>query len=389
MDAKYKQWTLEEEQFSKRKDKHYFNISFGYEFESNELSFSNDFQPVPASLRKSEITPIIDIYEDRLAKSNKDLLYDVRDFIDNLDKRTSYYELETSDYTVSLNVEILEEDQLFNDAEFIVTYAIPEKIHHDDFFSTFFDKFYTACKDLSKVFKSFHESNILNKDFPYKEIYKHSELPYYLLAYDKDIPIIKTHFTPQVTIGVDIQEAFDLLNIMYKFKDYIENFDVCVIYEKCRDLCNVVMKNYPRWKKMRDYLFLFFYSYLTRRCRREHIFLFRNIFSDLWLKYIGQVGRDVLYDLLQKFEKEINDSEVTSFLRYFEKVHYTKDSPRKRKYNQYLETSTVLDYDNRFFIEFRGLLELWLELSRTKKFTIHKFIHSKKLRQIFLSEFTN
>ena len=142
---------------------------------------------------------------------------------------------------------------------------------------------------------------------------------------------------------------------------------------------------------MKNYLFIFFYSFLTRKCRRKNILLLRNIFSELWPKYLGTTGRDILYHLLKKFEQSIKSPEMTSFLSYFENTHLKSYSPKNRKYKQYLQTSTVLDYDDRFFIEFRGLNALLLQMfdmkyKKFKMFSIYNFKHCRNIRSFFLDE---
>lgn len=118
---------------------------------------------------------------------------------------------------------------------------------------------------------------------------------------------------------------------------------------------------------LKDYLFLFLYSYYTRTERKNNmLFLFRFLFSRIWPKWIGDKGRAKIWDHLQKKE-DINNDDL---IEYFAKVHLSENSQKTRKQLQQMQgmdDSTYFDDFPIVHFEYRGFRRLLKEHSIKSK----------------------
>lgn len=357
-----------------------FHLSFGYEFETSELSFTNNFEKVPERIRKYRLDKRTTLYEDKLT-ANEHLMTKIESFQHK--KLPHVYDLETSDYTLSIPSTIIQDENFFNDAEFVVTYSEIVPATTTEIMHLFYKQLRRACKQLSRAFQDFYPSTILNKDFPYRDIYKHLHHPYYLLCCDNDVELMDIDFTPQCTIGVEFEKAKDLLDVLYQLW-YWETGEECPIYSRADEICSWIL-NEEDGKLLRDYLFLFAYSFLSRRHRKKRrVFLFRNLFSELWKEYLKQ---EEVYTLNERFKKYfINHPEKNNLIRfykYFLQVHDLTQRLTSPMKLQYLTQTTLIDEEGRFFIEYRGLSQLLSSYMEEDYFTIHSFLADKKIKRLF------
>lgn len=347
-------------------------LSFGYEFETDDLSFSNSFQDPTHHIHKCRLDKRTHVYEDRLSVLGEER---VHDFCVRQQRGNNNYELQTSDYVVDIDRSLLRVDKLFNDAEFIVTHPEITPTRPQDVAVVFFKQFRKACRHLRKVFTAFHPSTIENKDFPYRDIFKHGVKPFYLLSHNQDQMLEDVVFVPQCTIGVQMDKAKVLLDSLYQFW-YWETGEECPIYARSTDACeNILHPSDP--KKLHDYFFLFAYSYMSRRHRKKRrVFLFRNLFSEICREYLKDKEIRLLDERFRVHLHNHPQSAYHRFYDYFQKTHLfsTARSTRTREQIQRLAETTLIFEEGRFFIEYRGLNNLIKPYLPDNQFTIRSFM---------------
>lgn len=371
----------------------FFNLSFGIEYESSYLSIT-DFVKRSTLLEKYKINENVQCYGDLLTR-DINTRSAIRNFKKTLNQQNFF--LNTDLFTLNLKKNILLEDEAFNNAEFTITYKIPIQINKENVYNFILDNFNECNKSLETILDNFNEPLLIhNKEFPYKLIYKYHDKKNSIFIYllNETFHDLKDiFFVPQITIGVEIEKAKELLDILYNLY-YYESGNICRDYQECDYLTNEIIKDYPEWKIMKNYLFLFLYSYLTKNDRKNKMFLFRNLFSVIHKDILGDIGLDVLNQLIIKFCKSSKYKKKNKLLEYFNIVHYDTEQYEiiELKRLQNMNYSTIISEPNRFFIEIRGFNNIFMdimeELNKNIHFTINNFKKNKnEFNEYFLQIF--
>lgn len=374
-------------------DYSFFYLSFGIEYESSYLSIT-DFTKRSTLLEKYKINDEIQCYGDLLTRNVHTRLA-IRNFRQTLNQQK--YFLNTDFFTLKLKKNILLEDEAFNNAEFTITHKIPTKINKENVYNFILDNFNECNKSLETILDNFNEPLLIhNKEFPYKLIYKYhdNKNSFFIYLLNETFHDLKDiFFVPQITIGVEIEKAKELLDILYNLY-YYESGNICQDYQESEYLTNEIMKEYPEWKIMKNYLFLFIYSYLTKNDRKNKMFLFRNLFSKINKEILGDIGLDVLNELIIKFCKYSKYKKKNKLLEYFSLVHFDTERYEiiELKRLQNMNYSTIISEPNRFFIEIRGFNNIFMdimeELNKNIHFTINNFKKNKnEFNEYFLKIF--
>lgn len=366
-------WDIIEENYRDTIDFNFFELSIGIEFETTDLSFTKNFGRVSTLLEKhSFMDPKYQIYGDSLTKDQS-----IRNRIKKFRKQSiaDPYLLKFGQEEIGIQKNVLCPDELFNDAEIIITYPEPIKINHNKVFHYIFSQFCNFTHDLEIFLQSFSGPfTIKNKDFPYDYVYQYEN--FYLLQIGKE-NLEQIHFVPQITIGVEIDKATKFLDILYELW-YFESGQICPILTKTQYVVEQVFIDYQDWNKMKNYFFLFSYSYFTRQQRKSQMFLFRNLFSVLGHAYLGDHGVEILSGLIHQCTKRLKDEDMQDLYSYFLRVH--EIIPHKYpslKHLQYMQYSTTFTSTERFFIEIRGfnniILDIFELMGDKKMFSIKNF----------------
>lgn len=383
----FQEWEYYERNF---KHESYFYISFGMEIEAENLSLlvQNTTQTAQ-KIKKYNLHEGELIYADKLAPS-KYLKKSITEFYQHIqdEKVKGFYKLNFDSSSLFLPVRQLMLPNFFNNAEIIITdNHYPQQIQPHNLCRYFHKKLRHSIQHLRKIWKDFEKPRkISNQPFPYVNIYKHSSFSYYLLSY-KDIPLKDVYFTPQCTFGIQISKAREFLDFIYDFYlHHTSSTTICKIYKECKNISDKIMIQREHWKVMKDYLFLFLYSYKTRDKRKIYPFLFRMLFSNIWEWYLGELGRDILFQLVQKG----NDDK--DFILYFKQVHNLEKTGKHPEELENMEESTLIIDSDRFFIEFRGLdfvLEKILDnIGNDNNVSVSNFLENEqKITEIFCNHF--
>ena len=375
-------WDIIEDNYRDSTDFRFFELSIGIEFETTDLSFTKNFERVLTLLEKHTfMDPKYQIYGDSLTKDQS-----IRKKIQKFKKQSSVdpYVLKFGQEQIEIQENVLSPNEIFNDAEIIITYPDPRKIIHNQVFHYIFSQFCNFTNDLEFFLQSFSGPfAIKNKDFPYDYVYQYEN--FYLLKIGH-LTLEQINFVPQITIGVELDKATKFLDILYELW-YFESGQICPILTKTQYIVERVFMNHSNWEKMKNYFFLFSYSYFTRQNRKSQMFLFRNLFSVLGQAYLGDHGIEILFGLLDK--QKSYDDDIRNLYFYFKRVH--KMIPHhypSLKHLQYMQYSTTFTSTDRFFIEIRGfnniILDIFELMGEKKMFSIQNFRqHSEEFEIIF------
>lgn len=179
-----------------------------------------------------------------------------------------------------------------------------------------------------------------------------------ILFYKGFEDIYQWKFRPQVTFGINYRHLPRFLLYFFHNVDPRPNQFMrqsVDFFESCRSLTNPLY---------RGYLFLFYYSFVTgqpKQGKLQRRFLFRFLFSQVWEAWIGERGREILWEYLN----ETRNGEEDLFVQYFAQIHISKTTQQQHNPNLYRRRRQALQdmddstlFDRRFpevFVEYRGL----------------------------------
>jgi hypothetical protein len=348
-------------------------ISIGFEAETQCLSivhFNNSFND---KFWIETLSDKVMIYPDVLTETYEFNVKKIQPFLENIEKYTF-------DYLCISEYKILKKDMkhLFNNAEFIVTYSEPEEINNDNLIEFIIQKLKIAVEEIKSMIQKF---NLIQKpeissdltqifsrrvQFPYHSMAGSDEFDKLLLFFSQDPKKIgKFRFVFQCTLGIPILESINVMINLYSVakkhkviprnKNHLKD-----ILDIVNNIMFVGMFKEERKNFIRNYLFLFKYSYYSRFERKTG--------SEFVIRHSFALELSSFITLAEKREIENSISNIhhlKDLLDYFHYVHFNSQEDRSQllKYQDISDVGLPKLFDGTtILIEFRLLNSILLNL---------------------------
>jgi hypothetical protein len=304
-------------------------ISIGFELQTNEMSVAYEFLKPTESLPiffhpeqfvmgklQTHKSPMISLYGDSLSQPED--FKNATQFIKFLRDRYSSILLNDS-YQIIVNSKI---NNMFNDAEFIVTYSKPTNVDIKDLFKYMKKKSRDAIQIIIEYISS-HSTFIpiqtikaktkgtgrikAQKNFPFQNFYRLSGEDQTHILFTRDGKKLDlTSFYFQTTLGVDLENVWD---VMLSLSNMILDTPTIIKSEKqkvmkLKEIDTELDIHFPenRLKKnklSRTLYLLFVYSFLQKKgTRKEYPFIIRHHFVEL-LKLLNKDQYDLFNTWLE------------------------------------------------------------------------------------------
>uniref|UniRef100_A0A6C0K6K9 Uncharacterized protein n=1 Tax=viral metagenome TaxID=1070528 RepID=A0A6C0K6K9_9ZZZZ len=201
---------------------------------------------------------------------------------------------------------------MLNNCEFIVTYRQPQLVSISELEKFIYTKFIEANKDIIKVLKEkFVRAKMQSQEVNFftDRVLYHPQQRMGLFSKKE-----KNHmwFTPQCSIGLSVDYLKPVMNEYYRL---IGKSNRCYSHS---EYVTRFISLFASWDKtLRDYFFFFYYSYLTRHCRKAKLLFLRVKFRQAWYYWIGP-------QRLEQLKQIVGDSRYifsSIFRKYFDDVH--------------------------------------------------------------------
>lgn len=303
-------------------------ISIGFEAQTQHISVNrvqsrqildND------EFWSQSLTKFVNIYPDVLTTDYYLAQQKITPFLRQINKE-NFDQLKINELTISKD----KIKSLFNDAEFVVTFANSKNIT-TDLFEYMIEKFKSCIKLIKSMISKFNEIEEINISsdtiqlfnrrikFPYKYITSSKKFKNLKLFFiENPNSIGDCRFVFQCTLGIPILESMNIMiylmdiAVKNKVRSKKDNFDNIV------EMVNIIMERgdfkTDRQDFLKNYLFLFFYSYLTKNIRKSKAeFVIRHSFT-------REMSCNLTLAEKRKIESLLDPKDL---LDYFHYTHFT------------------------------------------------------------------
>jgi len=277
--------------------------------------------------------------------------------------------------------ESLRMNRMFGSLEWIVTFEEQTEVPMTGIFSFMMEKMSEATGMIRTTFHEQYETTPIEivepSEFPMPFGFYSGASKTLILPYDKGFfsPDVQNdgdylgfeewRYLPQCTLGVrTLQEAYS--TVLFLYGEYVKILPRHVVrlhVEYAYEMMNVCRMSIS--EECRYYLFLFFYSFLTRDGRKtSSMFVFRWLFSDIWERTIGIQGVEQIVQSLRHHEPTLRiilePHTYENLMDYFKTVHSTQSSSScPLQQFQCMRQSTFIPGAEIFLIEFRSFYKLF------------------------------
>lgn len=287
-------------------------------------------------------------------------------------------------------------NRFFGSLEWIVTFRDPKNVRIENVFRFMVEEIRKAISLIKDTFAARylpHQINITSPPhFPLSNGFFDEATNTLVLPY----PI--RYFAPHIALIVNDQEwEYDAqctfgarsLTDIYKIMLYLYKVSVSTLGERMHYTLNPILPAFEILQECKSalsddpdwgaYLFLFVYSFLTRlKRKKEMAFLFRFLFSSIWPRVLGGLGRDKIQKILSRQKSTMSDilnayhrsyrkyyretdqlpashpHDFDSLMEYYDKIHSYIQSQQPDAQSNQNQQSTYFSTENGIYLfEFR------------------------------------
>jgi len=293
-------------------------------------------------------------------------------------------------FKIPINESIL---QIFNDAEFLITFTNIEKWEVDrlSVINGIINKLKMGSRDLEKTLKekttklkvgslkllstqNTQIRNLTSGEFPYKAGYSLTDLDqetYFLLSHQSGMTLSKAQFYTQITMCVSLMDIIKVMAILTdECKRHFNKLDpndqqqLLIFPTIIEELVKIIGNKALIKQFSSSYIIciLLIYSFRTRKNRKASPFLIRHYMVNL-INLLSELEQEIMGEWINSFQ----DDEMTDYTSFIYANLRLQRDPKQLKsmmdQHQNNFTSTIFSLKNQFIcFEFRylyALLKAW------------------------------